>query len=329
MSIEGLAASYFTDWSVPTYKDLAFKGIKAFSFFTIICPIAIGLTWAGCALYNRISRCLSGNQEATSKKVTYVATQTLPISSDGVDKGQTPKDLPPIESFLPAFLVDLVQAKHIPLQEKEILSNKDMVKLDLPQPATVIVGKAGVGIALKLKIKHLPITDEKISAKTRRDKLILSKTNINSAEGLTLLRKGRIGNSRKVLLSGSACFAAGVGLGMMGSTASWGAVSIGLLAGDAALGGLILASSPVWGTALCIIVGIAVVGYATYKVAGYVEDLLDTQIGKKIREKTSDALDRACNWFKDLWTNKPDNVVYDRYGLIAIPRLNTYNPQMI
>jgi len=215
MSIEGLAASYFTDWSVPTYKELAFKGIKAFSFITIICPIAIGLTWAGCALYNRISRCLSGNQEATSKKVTYVAQEKLPISSDAIDKGQTPAedreksiiketkvlDLSPSsttnianqlennvanqpekkdppsstttttiasqpqkkEVIFPAFLADLVQAKQIPVQEHEIEWMEDVRKLDLAQPATVIVGKASKGIALKLKIKHLTVMDKNIS----------------------------------------------------------------------------------------------------------------------------------------------------------------------
>ena len=124
----------------------------------------------------------------------------------------------------------------------------------------------------------------------------------------------------KVLLSGTAGFAAGFGLGMMGSTASWGAISIGFLAGDAAIGGIILASSPVWGTALCIAVGFAVVGYATYKVQGCVEDLLDTETGKAVRGKTSDALDRACKWFRDLWTYEPQSDIYDRYGLIAIPR---------
>lgn len=125
----------------------------------------------------------------------------------------------------------------------------------------------------------------------------------------------------KVLLSGSAGLAAGVGLGMMACTVTWGAVSIGFLAGDAAVGGLILASSPVWGTALCIAVGFAAVAYMTYKVSGCVEELLDTETGKDIRQEASNILENAWKWFKSIWTSQQPKVIYDTYGVITIPRL--------
>ncbi len=79
----------------------------------------------------------------------------------------------------------------------------------------------------------------------------------------------------------------------MASIATWGAVSTVFLAGDAAVGGLILASSPVWGTALCIVVGFAAITYTTHKVSEYVEKLLNTETYKNIRKETFNALEDA------------------------------------
>ncbi len=102
------------------------------------------------------------------------------------------------------------------------------------------------------------------------------------------------GNVGKTLFSGIAGIGSAAAFGSLISTSSLGALTIGALAGDAAIGGALLVSSPIIGTFVAIVVGVAVVGLVAYgasKLAGntydFVEGLWESETSQRLRESIS------------------------------------------
>jgi hypothetical protein len=118
----------------------------------------------------------------------------------------------------------------------------------------------------------------------------------------------------RTFLSGAVGVGAGIYLGCVASSSAWGACTIGLLAGDAALGGLVLASSPIIGTIVLAVVGTAILGYASYKVSQGVKQVLkNTETGKNLCSEF-DAIGRDFfEMLADCWRTG-EKWILDFYG---------------
>lgn len=117
----------------------------------------------------------------------------------------------------------------------------------------------------------------------------------------------------RAFVSGAAGFGAGLYLGSLGTTSALGACAISTIAGDAALGGLLVASFPVLGTVAVIVVGAAVVGYATYQVSKMVEKAWDSKQGTEIREVISTSVGNFYEKMKKAW-NENNEWIIKFYG---------------
>lgn len=105
----------------------------------------------------------------------------------------------------------------------------------------------------------------------------------------------------KVFLSGTAGFCAGLYMGSVASFSGWGACAISTLAGEAALGGLILASFPIIGTCVLMVVGAAVVGTVTYVAVGAAKNALDTEMGTQVSEEITKDINILYELIKRAW----------------------------
>ncbi|MCE5318616.1 MAG: hypothetical protein LLG04_14790 [Parachlamydia sp.] len=107
----------------------------------------------------------------------------------------------------------------------------------------------------------------------------------------------------RAFVSGAAGFGAGLYLGSLGSTSALGACAISTLAGDAALGGLLVASFPVIGTVVVIVVGAAALGYVSYQASKAVETAWDSKMGKDIREVITKSAENFYEKMKKAWND--------------------------
>lgn len=122
----------------------------------------------------------------------------------------------------------------------------------------------------------------------------------------------------RAFFSGAAGLGAGYYLGGLGAVETVGACAISTLAGEAALGGLILASYPVIGTVVLIVLGAAVMGYVTYEASQIVEKAWDK--GKdmwihreEIKKSISQSIDNMYQKVNKAW-NDNEKWIIQFYG---------------
>lgn len=93
-------------------------------------------------------------------------------------------------------------------------------------------------------------------------------------------------------------------LGSLGSLSAWGACSISLLAGEAAVGGLLLAAGPLIGTFVLVVVGVAAVGTATYGAGVVAGKAWDSEIRKQASEDFTAFAKIYYNLISEAWKNR-------------------------
>lgn len=117
----------------------------------------------------------------------------------------------------------------------------------------------------------------------------------------------------RAFLTGSTSFAVAGYLGSIASYSTWGICILETFTGEAAIGGLVLTSSPFLGTVVLAIAGAAAIGYSAYKAGEWMGQAYDSEMGTTLR----DSVGKSAKYLFDLWKSADAmeyKEMFDFYG---------------